>query len=64
MRIIAFITCSADIGKILKHIRAQAGPPCITPACGLPLWGEPHSQVDVAVQPLPDGDEACQAAPD
>ena len=32
MRIIAFITHSADIGHILEHIGAQTKPPRITPA--------------------------------
>ena len=37
MRIIAFITHSADIGHILEHIGAQTKPPRITPARGPPL---------------------------
>ena len=38
MRIIAFITYSADIGLILEHIGAETEPPRITPARGPPLW--------------------------
>lgn len=37
MRIIAFITHSADIHQILKNIGAEAEPPRITPARGPPL---------------------------
>jgi hypothetical protein len=36
-RIIAFIACSADIRKVLEHIRAETDPPRITPASGLHL---------------------------
>jgi hypothetical protein len=32
MRIIAFITYSADIRQILEHIGVDSGPPRITPA--------------------------------
>lgn len=38
MRIIAFITHSADIRQILDHIGADSEPPRITPARGPPLW--------------------------
>ena len=42
MRIIAFITHSADIRHILEHIGAKTKPPRITPARGPPLWDEAH----------------------
>ena len=38
MRIIAFITFSADIHKILDHIGVHSQAPRITPARGPPLW--------------------------
>jgi len=37
MRIIAFITHSADICQILEHIGVDTEPPRITPARGPPL---------------------------
>ena len=64
MRIIAFITHSADIRHILEHIGVACEPPHISPARGPPLWescdalaGE-GSQIgsdwDLAAQPTPD----------
>ena len=43
MRVIAFITYSADIRHMLAHIGAETEPPRITPACGPPLWAEAHA---------------------
>ena len=40
MRIIAFITRSADIRQILEHIGLETEPPRITPARGPQLWDE------------------------
>ena len=40
MRIIAFITFSADIRKILEHLGVDPEAPRITPARGPPLWDE------------------------
>ena len=64
MRIIAFITHSADIRHILEHIGVASEPALISPARGPPLWercdalaGE-GSQIgsdwDLAAQPTPD----------
>ena len=64
MRIIAFITHSADIGHILEHIGAQTKPPRITPARGPPLWDDGDAQVGDGVDVGPDWDEADQTAPD
>jgi hypothetical protein len=66
MRIIAFITDSADIRQILECIGAETEPPRITPARGPPLWDEYDAQAAEGVEPVPDwdGDEAAQAAPD
>ena len=64
MRIIAFITHSADIGHILDHIGAETKPPRITPARGPPLWDDGDAQAGEAVEPAPDWDEAAQPAPD
>ena len=64
MRIIAFITHSADIRHILEHIGAQTKPPRITPARGPPLWDDGDAQAGEAVEPALDWDEAAQTAPD
>ena len=64
MRIIAFITHSADIRHILEHIGAQTKPPRITPARGPPLWDGADAQAGEAVEPVPDWDAAAQTAPD
>ena len=65
MRIIAFITFSADIHKILQHIGVDLEAPRITPARGPPLWEdcgaqEPGEGVDIE----PNRDMANQAPPD
>jgi len=66
MRIIAFITFSADIHKILEHIGVDSQAPRITPAPpGPPLWDdcgarEPGEGVDA----MPDWDMTSQPAPD
>jgi len=64
MRIIAFITYSADIGQILEHIGAETEPPRITPARDSPLWDGADAQVGDGVDVAPDWDEAAQVAPD
>ena len=71
MRIIAFITHSADIRHILEHIGAETAPPRIAPPRGPPLWDEAHAAIGEgveaegaqAMEPLPDWGEGCQAAP-
>jgi Putative transposase len=65
MRIIAFITHSADIRHILAHIGVDAEPPRITPARGPPLslWDECDAQMGDGVDVAPDWDEAAQPAP-
>ncbi len=64
MRIIAFITHSADIRQILDHIGVESEPPHITPARGPPLWEGSDAPVDDGVQGEPDWDLAAQLAPD
>ena len=67
MRIIAFITYSADIRQILDHIGVDAEPPRITPARGPPLWDGCDAQMGDGVEGAdvePDWDEAVQVAPD
>ncbi len=65
MRIIAFITFSADIQKILEHIGVEPEAPRITPARGPPLWDERGAQeMDEGVQVLPDWDAVSQSPPD
>lgn len=64
MRIIAFITHSADIRHLLEHIGVEAEPPRITPARGPPLWEGCDAQAAEGVEAAPDWDEAAQPAPD
>jgi hypothetical protein len=68
MRIIAFITFSADIHKILEHIGVDTQAPRITPARGPPLWDECGAQetqkLGEGVEALPDWDMVSQSAPD
>ena len=60
MRIIAFITHSADIRHILDHIGADSEPPRISPARGPPLWEGCDAPVDDGAQGEPDWDLAAQ----
>jgi hypothetical protein len=68
MRIIAFITFSADIHKILEHIGVEPEAPRITPARGPPLWDECGAQESQeqgeGVEAEPDWDLVNQSAPD
>jgi hypothetical protein len=64
MRIIAFITHSADIRQMLDHIGVQAEPPCISPERGPPMWEYCDAQVGEGAQVEPDWDLVGQPAPD
>jgi hypothetical protein len=64
MRIIAFITHSADIRQILDHIGVQAEPPCISPPRGPPLWDECDAPVGEGIEGEPDWELAGQPGPD
>ena len=71
MRIIAFITHSADIRRILDHIGADSEPPHIAPARGpslSSLWEGCGARSAEGSQVEPDWssdwDLAAQAAPD
>ena len=65
MRIIAFITHSADIRQILNHIGADSEPPHISLARGPPLWDdEGDAQMGDGVQTQPDWEMAAQPVPD
>lgn len=64
MRIIAFITHSADIRQILQHIGVESEPPHIAPARGPPLWEDCDAQVDEGSQIEPDWDLAAPPASD
>ena len=64
MRIIAFITHSADIGHILDHIGVDSEPPHISPARGPPLCDGCGAQTADELQIEPDWDLAAQHAPD
>jgi hypothetical protein len=57
MRIIAFITYSADIRQILDHIGVDAEPPRITPARGPPLWDGCDAPMGEGVEVEPDWDD-------
>ena len=64
MRIIAFITHSADIRQILEHIGVEPAPVHISPARGPPLWDDRDAQVGEGNQIEPDWDLAAQPAPE
>jgi len=64
MRIIAFITHSADIRHILDHIGVDSEPPHIAPARGPPLWDDGDAHSNDGVQVEPDWALAAQPAPD
>jgi len=65
MRIIAFITISADIHKILEHIGVDPEAPRIAPARRPPLWDDCGAQeTGEGAEALPDRDLAAQPAPD
>jgi hypothetical protein len=64
MRIIAFITHSADIRHILEHIGVDSEPPRIKPARGPPLWEACDAQGGEGMEPVPDWDEAAQLVPE
>ena len=64
MRIIAFITHSADIRQMPDHIGVESEPPCISPARGPPLWEDCDAQVGEGARVEPDWDLAGQPAPD
>ncbi len=65
MRIIAFITYSADIARILEHIGVDAEAPRITPARGPPLRDDCAAQKpDEGALGEPDWDMANQSPPD
>jgi hypothetical protein len=63
MRIIAFITQSADVRQILEHIRADSEPLHISPARGPPLSDDCDAQVGEGADGEPDWDMATQPAP-
>ena len=64
MRIIAFITFSADIPKNLEHIGVESEAPRITPARGPPLWDEcaAHMAAEVIAGELQGNKELAAAA--
>ena len=65
MRLIAFITHSADIRQILDPIGVQSEPPQICPARGPPLWDDGgDAQMGDGVHIEPDWDLAELPAPD
>jgi hypothetical protein len=64
MRIIAFITHSADIRQILDHIGVGSEPAHISSARGPPLWDDSDAPVGERTHVEPDWDLAAQPAPD
>ena len=64
MRIIAFITFSVDIHKILDQIGLDTRAPRITPARGPPLWDDCGAQAQgEGVDAEPDWDVTSQSVP-
>jgi hypothetical protein len=63
MRVIAFITHSANICHILDHIGVEPEPPRITLARGPPLWGGCDAPMGDGVEVEPDWHAAAQPAP-
>jgi hypothetical protein len=64
MRIIAFITYSADIRQKLDNIGVEPEPPRFTPARGSLLWDGCDVPMGDGVELEPDWDEASQRVPD
>jgi hypothetical protein len=65
MRIIAFITHSADIRRILDHIGVESEPPHIASARGPPLWEDCGDAQQGEGTPIgPDWDLAAKPALD
>jgi hypothetical protein len=64
MRLIAFITHSADIRQILDHIGVDSQPPRLSPARGPPLWEDCDAQAGEGSQIEPDWDLVAQPALD
>ena len=64
MRIIAFITHSADIRHILEHIGVACEPPQNFPARGPPLWESCDALAGEGSQIVSDWDLAAQPTPD
>ena len=66
MRIIAFITHSADILHMLDHIEVDSEPPRLSPARRLPLWDgcDADAQRGEKGQAEPDWNLAGQLTPD
>ncbi len=62
MRIIDFITYSADISRILEHIGVDAEAPRITPARGPSLWDDCDAREPGDA--MPDWDMTSQSPPD
>jgi hypothetical protein len=58
MRIVAFITETAPVRRILNHIGEPAEPPRISPARGPPAWDDPP------VEAVPDWDALAQPQPE
>ena len=63
MRLIAFMTESVQIRRILDHLGVDSQPPHIFPARGPPLWDDCDAQMDDGVHIEPDWDLAAQHAP-
>lgn len=64
MRLIAFITNTAEARKILEHIGVDSQPPRITPPRGPPLWDSCDASADEVLEALPDWDQTAQPEPD
>jgi len=62
MRIIAFITETSTMRKILDHIGESTLPPCIAPARGPPLWEAARASEQAGNDP--EWDSAAQPEPE
>ena len=64
MRLIAFITASVQIRRIMDHICVESEPRRISPARGPPLWHDCDAHVGEGVAAEPNSELAAQPAPD
>ena len=64
MRIIAFVTATAQVQRILKHIGEPSTPPRIAPARGPPLWEEDDCEAIFLDEERFTGDPLVQPEPE
>jgi hypothetical protein len=64
MRIVAFITETSTVQRILNHIGESATPPRIAPARGPPLWDEDDCEAIFLDEQRFTGDPLAQPEPE